>query len=246
MCVLVVKSSARYPTRSSVGAIDDDVRRGEPGRAPEALVPVAGRRVDDLDRRGAHRSSTRKSGWPYSTSSAFSRADLDDRAGHPRDDRVHHLHHLDQADDGVRLDGAPTVDVRRRARRLGAVEGAEHRAVDRVRAVVGTPRRCGRRRRRARTARPTSALRRGCRRGLRPATHVELRARRCRSAARRAPTRRSAAGSRGRRRRSEPIYEPSCGLCADAEGAHHERHRRRAGRRRVLAAASVTGRVWST
>ena len=47
---------------------------GKPGRAPEALVPVARGRVDDLDRAAVrrHAGSTRNSGWPYSTGLAFS------------------------------------------------------------------------------------------------------------------------------------------------------------------------------
>ena len=56
MCVLEVKSSAWKPTRSSVGAIARMSRGGEAGRAPEALVAVARRRVDDVDdaRHGFH------------------------------------------------------------------------------------------------------------------------------------------------------------------------------------------------
>src|SRR5581483_11296784 len=48
-----------------------DLAGGEAGGAPEALVAVARRRVDDLDR-PRHAGSTRKRGWPYSTSCAFS------------------------------------------------------------------------------------------------------------------------------------------------------------------------------
>src|SRR5262249_30717944 len=46
----------------------EDVGCREPGRAPEALVAVARRRVDEVD----HAASTRKSGWPYSIGAAFS------------------------------------------------------------------------------------------------------------------------------------------------------------------------------
>ena len=77
MCVLEVKSS-----RVEADAVDrrcdrEDVRSRQAGRAPEALVAVARRRVDDLDRPAAgcdaHRSARRgRAAAPCSTSTAFS------------------------------------------------------------------------------------------------------------------------------------------------------------------------------
>ena len=51
MCVLDEKSHAWKPTRSSVGAIASTSGVVEAGRAPQALVAVARRRVDDVDER---------------------------------------------------------------------------------------------------------------------------------------------------------------------------------------------------
>ena len=51
MCVLDVKSSAWKPSALHRRRDREDVVRGEAGRAPEALVAVARRRVDDLDDR---------------------------------------------------------------------------------------------------------------------------------------------------------------------------------------------------
>ena len=107
----------------------EDVVRREAGRAPEALVAVARRRVDDVD--DAAHGSIRKSGAPYSTIAPFSDVDLGDRAGDARVHGVHHLHHLDDADDRLRLDAAADLDERRLARRGRAVEGADHRRLDR-------------------------------------------------------------------------------------------------------------------
>ena len=72
MCVLDVKSAAWKPTRSIVGAIETMSRVVRPGGAPEALVAVAGRRVDDVDTGLIDSGSTWKRGAPYSTSCALS------------------------------------------------------------------------------------------------------------------------------------------------------------------------------
>ncbi len=66
-----------------------------------------------------------------------SSGNLDHRPGNTGRDRVHHLHHLDDADDRVGLDPAADLDERRLAGALGAVEGAEHRGLDGLHPVGG-------------------------------------------------------------------------------------------------------------
>ena len=125
MCVLDVKSSAWKPTRSIVGAI---------ARMSRAVRPVAPQRlwlpsrvvVSTMSTTRRHATSTRKSGCPYSTASRVLDADLDDRAGDAGGDRVHHLHHLDDADDRVGLD--PRRRPRRTAPRPAPARGRRCRA----------------------------------------------------------------------------------------------------------------------
>ena len=141
------------------------VRRRQAGRAPQALVAVAGRGVDDLDH------SIRNSGAPNSTSSAFS-AQISTIV--PADaglDRVHHLHHLDQADDRVGLDLACRRP--RTAPRRARARGRRCRASGASIVPPGA----------ARSARGSGGGRRAALRtcSVKPAS---------RSAARRAPTRR--------------------------------------------------------
>ena len=186
--------------------------------------------------------STRNSGAPYSTSSAFSAHTSTTVPRHPGLDRVHHLHDLDQAHDGVGLDARADLHERRGARRLGAVEGAEHRRVDRHRAVGGrsAPRApaTGRRRRRRRGV---AALRRGAP----PRRTCSLKLRRLDPQLVERRTRRSAAGSRGRPRR---VRRHAQLRRRRAEGAHHQRRSPTPAARAGLALPrrAVTGRDWRT
>ena len=118
---------------------------------------------------------TRNSGAPYSTSSALSIQISAIVPGDAGGDRVHHLHHLDQADDRVGLDARADVDEGRRSGRRSAIERPEDRRDDRQRAVGGW------------RGNGASIPNHGQRERLRLETELA-----------RPPTRRSAAGSRGR------------------------------------------------
>ena len=134
MCVLDVKSQAWKPTRSMRRRDREHVRRRQPGGSPEALVAVARRRVDDLDHPGAHRARRRgRAAAPDSTSSAFSAQTSTIVPAMPAWTAfIIFMTSIRQTTVSA-LDLGADLDERCRARRLGAVEGAEHRRVDRGR-----------------------------------------------------------------------------------------------------------------
>ena len=106
MCVLEVKSSARKPTRSIVGAIASTSgvvrpvapqRLWLPSRVVVSTISTAPLMPVDPEQRLAVPDQLRVLG-----------ADLDDRPGDPGGHRVHHLHDLDDADDVSGSTWAPT------------------------------------------------------------------------------------------------------------------------------------------
>ncbi len=99
-----------------------DHRRRQRVRAPEALVAVAHRGVDEPDH-GAMRKSTS----PYCTASPLSLQTSAIVAPGTRNDRAHELHDLEDAHLRVRLDRGADLDVRRLSRRGRAVERPDHR-----------------------------------------------------------------------------------------------------------------------
>ena len=89
----------------------ENVVGGQPGRAPEALVAVARRGVDDLDRSGSRLHPEQR--LPLFHQLRVLRTHLDDGSFDPGGNRVHHLHHLDQADGRARVDACSDIDERR-------------------------------------------------------------------------------------------------------------------------------------
>ena len=99
MWVLEVKSSAWKPTRSSVGAI-----AGRPASSAQSRSRGSGcRRASSCRRCSIVRITRRPPDTEERRAVLDERgvlgADLRDRARDAGGDRVHHLHHLDQADD---------------------------------------------------------------------------------------------------------------------------------------------------
>ena len=191
MCVLEVKSSARNPTRSIVGAIASTSGVVSPV-APQRLWLPSRVVVSTISTRSLT-TATRNSGAPSSTSSASSAQTSTIVPATPAGTEfiIFMISIMPTTVSGSTR--APTSTNGVHAGRVRAVERARHRRGDRRggAVAVGWPG--------AAAAGAGSAASAG--RGGRPAHHVQLEPARSRSAARRARTRRSAAGSRGRRRR---------------------------------------------
>ena len=103
-----------------------DHRRRQRVGAPEALVPVAHRRVDEPDHAGRMRKSTS----PYCDRLAVRAADLGDDAAGAGDDGAHQLHDLEDADLRALLDRR--CRPRRTAPRPGRASGRTSRPSARV------------------------------------------------------------------------------------------------------------------
>ena len=129
MCVLEVKSTAWKPTRSIVGAIARMSARRQAGRAPEALVAVARRRVDDVDEPRAHaiRLARGRAARRTRRARAFSAHTSTIVPATPAGTEFIIFITSIRQTTVSRLDARADVDERRRPGRLGAVEGAEHR-----------------------------------------------------------------------------------------------------------------------
>ena len=125
MCVLEVKSTARKPTRSIVGAI---------ATMSAVVSPVALQRLWLPSRVVVSTISTTPLTvglHPEERRAVLDHlrvrgADLDDRPGDAGGDRVHHLHHLDEADDRRRA--RPSPRRRRTASRPAPGRGRRRRA----------------------------------------------------------------------------------------------------------------------
>src|SRR5687767_8110392 len=125
MWVLLVKSTARRPTRSRTGAICRICRVGNPVAPHRLWLPSR------IDTSTSSMVATGSAFRPYQDEDGILVGglgvvdeELDHFAAHIGMHGVEQLHRLEQADDRIRLDAAADLDVRIRSGLGSAVEGA--------------------------------------------------------------------------------------------------------------------------